>query len=294
MDCEVVRLALGQADRRTPRDPRVRAHLRSREDCRAFRRSIRTRRSALAAVVSPLAPWAAGDIPGRLLERGSGPGSGAAAAGGTAVGGLAKLAGASAAAKLGAGAAAVGTAVVAGAAGPGLLGGADPGEGPERPGFLRADAPEARRPPTPAPAPEPPDRRRTQAGRRGPAAKGTPGTAPEVRRSVLVKRGPVSLLYPAASDGAKRGGAALEETKVELSTVRIPDPPVPKTIRVELPDVSGESRVAVDGRNISVGPDTLDAAEIPVRPDIPDIDPPDVPAIEVPEIRGLNRRVRTP
>jgi hypothetical protein len=152
MACEVVRLALGEAEGKTPHDRRLRAYLASCEDCRAFQRSIRSRRSALAAGVPTLAPRSAGDILARLLERGSNSGAGLAAAGGTAAGGLAKLAGASGPAKLAAGAAAVGTAVVVGgfvAAGYGMLGGGDPAHRPERPGFLGPDSaqPSAGKPP---------------------------------------------------------------------------------------------------------------------------------------------------
>jgi len=226
MDCEVVRLALGEADGKTPRDRRVRAHLASCEDCRAFQRSIRTRRSALAAVVPPLAPWAAGDILGRLLERGSSSGAGLTAGGGTGFGELAKIVGAPAAAKLAAGAAAVGTAVVVGgfvAAGTGLLGGGDPGKPTEPPGFLSPDAPKLE--PLPMPPPERAERR-TPAREPAPAATTTLATTPAVDQAALVQRGSLSRVEPTVSDGGvEPGGAARDDARLELGTLRRPGLP---------------------------------------------------------------------
>lgn len=296
MDCEVVRLALSQGDGRAHRDPRVRAHLADCEDCRAFQRSIRTRRSALAGVVPPLVPWAAGDILGRLLERGSGSGAGLAGAGGAGVGGLAKLAGASAAAKLAAGAATVGTAVVAGgfvAAGSGLLGGADPGERAETRGFLTVDAPELRRPPTPAPALARPDRRRTPTARRAPAANG-PATARRPRPAALVRRRTISRVDPRPPEGGRRVGASRDEPKVKIRGVRLPDAAAIAAIDVEVPRLSGKLRVRADGRHLSVYAGIRDDAGLAVRAVIPDIDPPDVPRIEIPDVRRRNRLVRRP
>ncbi len=155
MDCETVRQGLGDTDGKRPRDRKIRAHLARCEACTAFGQSIRRRRSALASLAPPLAPTAASDILGRLLESSSAPSTGAVAGGATA--GVSKIAGASGLAKLGA--AAAGTAAVAAAvggavvAGGSLLGGDDAVSG-DRPvasaeALLRPDLPALRPLPTP-------------------------------------------------------------------------------------------------------------------------------------------------
>ena len=225
VDCEVVRLALSEAEGKTPRDRRVRAHLASCEDCRAFQGSIRTRRSALAAVAPPLVSWAGADILGRVLAEGPGSGAGLAAGGGIAAGALGKIVGTSGATKLATGAAAVGTAVVAGAfvaAGTGVLGGGGPGN-PEAPGFLMPDAPELR--PLPMPGPERAERR-TPAREPAPAATAAPATTPAVDEAAVVQRGPVSRVEPAVADGGLGSGrAARDHAELELVTVRRPGLP---------------------------------------------------------------------
>ncbi|MBA2637395.1 MAG: sigma-70 family RNA polymerase sigma factor, partial [Solirubrobacterales bacterium] len=117
MECESVRHALGDAEGRTPRNRRYKAHLTSCEDCRGFQHSLRTRPTGLAAFAPPLAPAAASEILRRLLEQGSTHG-GVVTAGGAMAGVVAKVAGASSAGKLAAAAAAAvvaagGAAVVA-------------------------------------------------------------------------------------------------------------------------------------------------------------------------------------
>ncbi|MBA3422521.1 MAG: sigma-70 family RNA polymerase sigma factor [Thermoleophilaceae bacterium] len=298
MDCEVVRLALGEADGKTPRDSRVRAHLATCEDCRAFQRSIRTRRSALAVVAPPLAPWAAGEIFGRLFERGSSSGAGLAAGGGTAVGGLAKLAGASAAAKLAAGVAAVGTGLVAGgfvAAESGLLGGGASSGGREPPGFLSPDARGLRPLPKPAPADERAraDRRRTPSSEPGPAASAAPPTTPRVDPAALVQRGPVSRVEPTVSDGgADRGAAAPDEPQLEVGTVRLPDLSVSnrsvKKVLDDLP-VGRVSHLRVDPK-IDVDPHIrVDDDRLVIDPpDIRPIEPPEIPAVDPPQIPRID------
>ncbi|MDQ4024315.1 MAG: hypothetical protein M3217_02325, partial [Actinomycetota bacterium] len=236
MDCEVVRLALSEAEGKTPRDRRVRAHLASCADCRAFQKSIRTRRSALAAVAPPLAPWAAADILARLLSEGPTSGAGLAAGGGTAAGGLGKIVGASGATKLAGGAAALGTAIVAGsfvAAGAGVLGGG----GSEAPRFLTANVPELRSLRTPEPAPER-AARTTPAREPASAPTSVPATTSAVDQAALVQRSPVSpVVDPAVSDGGvESGGAARDDARLELGTVR----------RLGLPALAGSLEKVVD------------------------------------------------
>ncbi|HZC13050.1 MAG TPA: RNA polymerase sigma factor, partial [Thermoleophilaceae bacterium] len=230
MGCEVVRLALGEAEGRTPRDRRVRAHLASCADCRAFQRSIRTRHSALGVVVPPLAPWAATDILARLHAD-----AGLAAGGGATAGALGKTVGASGATKLATGAAAVGTAVVVGGfvAGTGVLGGGGPG-GSEPPGFLMPDAPELR--PLPMPFPERAERR-TPAREPAPAPTAARPMPPAVKRAAPVQRGPVSRVEPTVSDGGvESGGPARDDARPELGTVR----------RFGLPAVAGSVNKILD------------------------------------------------
>lgn len=309
MSCEVVRLALGEADGKTPRDRHLRAHLATCDDCRAFQRSIRTRRSALAVVAPPLAPWAAGEILGRLFERGSSSGAGVTAGGGTAVGGLTKIAGAAAAAKLTVGAAAVGTAVVAGgfvAAGAGLLGDGASSEGREPPGFLKPDAGALRPLPEPAPAPERAARRKRPASEPARAATAAP-TTPTVDPVALVRRGPVSRFGPAVSDGrAERGSAVPDAPRLEGTTVRIPDPHVSNISvdrvlddlpvdRIHLPVDSKnpiDPKSPIDPKN-PIDPNNPVHPHVPVDDDVPviDIGPierPEIPPVDPPDIGPLN------
>ena len=236
MDCEVVRLALSEAEGKTPRDRRVRAHLASCADCRAFQTSIRTRRSALAAVAHPLVSWAATDILARVLAEGSSSGAGLAAGGGVAGGALGKIGGASGATKLATGAAAVGTAVVVGglvAAGAGALGGGAPG-GSEAPAFLMGDAPELRRLPERA-------ERRTPARRPAPAVSAAPATTPVLEQAALVRRGPVSRVEPTVSGGGtESGGAARDDARPERAFVRrFGVPALARSIEKALGDLLG-------------------------------------------------------
>ena len=298
MDCEVVRLVLGEADGKTPRDRRVRAHLANCEDCRAFQRSIRTRRSALAAVVPPLAPWAAGDILGRLVERGSRSGAGLAAGGGSAVGGLAKIAGAPAAAKLAAGAAAVGTAVLAGgfmAADAGLLGDGDRSSR-AAPGFLTPGAPKLAPMPKAAPAPERGQGRRRPASEPSPAVPAPP--TPPVDPAALAQRGPVSRVEPTIPEGGGDSATAVtDEPRLELGTVRLPDPPTPNASGHGLPDIAGNADLPV-GQDLTVHPDiSVDPPDLRTgRGDLPDgggrdvpaVDPPDVPAVDSPDVPAVD------
>ena len=252
LDCEVVRLALGEAEGKTPRDRRVRAHLANCEDCRAFQKSIRTRSSALAAVVPPLAPWVAGDILGRLLERGSRSGAGLTAGGGTVVGGLVKIVGAPAAAKLAAGVATVGTAVLAGGfmgANGGVLGDGEP-SGRANPPFL---TPYAREPmPKPAPARERAESRRT------PASKPSPDAAPPtVDPAALVQRGPVSRVEPVVPDGGAESGVAAVPDGPRLEIDTLPDAPLSGAEHLDASgniDLPVEPDIRVD-RDITAGPD---------------------------------------
>ena len=302
MDCEVVRLALSEAEGRTPRDRRVRAHLARCADCRAFQRSIRTRRSALAAVVPPLAPWAATDILARLHAEGPSSGAGLAAGGGTAAGALGKIVGASGVTKLATGAAAVGTAVVVGGfvAGAGVLGGGSP-EGSEPPGFLMPDAPELR--PLPMPSPERAERR-TPAREPAPAATAAPPTPPAVSRAALVQWGPVARVEATVSDGGvESGGAARNDARPELGTVR----------RFGLPAVAGSvekildelwDRLALGRPGLFAAGGSIDKAlaelldrlnlrldpAVPVKPKLPDARP-ELGTGRRPELPPSNRSV---
>lgn len=298
MDCEPVRQAISERDGRAPRERRLRAHLAVCEDCQEFQASIRRRRSALAALVPPLAPAAASDILTRLFEGGSHQGAGLTAGGVAAGGGLAKLAGASAATKVAA-AAATGALVVAAGGGlvaaGGLLEAGDERRGPGGadqagvPSFLRPDTPQLR------PLPRPSERTGGGQGTgdesadtagSGASAGASPtlatlaaapidGRGPVSRpNGVTVPdgRGPVELAGPVSSPVDGRGG-------VGLPAVGGGSP------GVELPDVGGEPGVDLPGVDL---PD-VDVPELPDLPGtggggpIPDVDV-EIPPVRVPEV----------
>ena len=90
MECDSVREAISDRDGRVLRGRKLRAHLRSCSDCRAFRESIAGRRTQLQAMAPPLpAPAAAAILAGVLGGGGGSAGGGIAAAlgGGAAAGG---------------------------------------------------------------------------------------------------------------------------------------------------------------------------------------------------------------
>jgi RNA polymerase sigma factor (sigma-70 family) len=86
MECEVVRRAVSDGDRRVLRARKIRAHVRACPGCRDFELMIGTRTAELRALAPPLPAVAASAMLARLLAQGSGGGhSGvAAAASGTA------------------------------------------------------------------------------------------------------------------------------------------------------------------------------------------------------------------
>jgi RNA polymerase sigma factor (sigma-70 family) len=86
MECELVRRAISDGDRRVLRARKIRAHLRACPGCRDFELMIRTRTAELRALAPPLPAVAASAMMARLLAQGMGGGhSGvAAAASGTA------------------------------------------------------------------------------------------------------------------------------------------------------------------------------------------------------------------
>jgi RNA polymerase sigma factor (sigma-70 family) len=289
MDCEPVRQAISDRDGRAPRERRLRAHLAVCADCQGFQASIRRRRTALAALVPPLAPAAASDILTRLFEGGSHQGAGLAAGSVAAGGGLAKLAGVSTATKVAA-AAATGAVVVAAGGGlvaaGGLLEAVDERRGPGAadeagvPSFLRPDMPELR------PLPRPSER--AGGGQRGgEQSAGTEGSAdsataspplaalaaaPAAGRGPVSRpngvtvpdgRGPVELAGPVSSpvDGGGGGG---------LSPIGGGSP------GVELPDVGGGPGVDLPGVDLP----GVDVDIPPVR--VPDVQVPTVP-VTVPQ-----------
>lgn len=80
-DCVAIRRTLSDGDNRSIRARRIRAHLRSCDQCRSFQSGIRARRVELPA----LAPWLGGAAAASMLGIGSGAagGGGALIAGGT-------------------------------------------------------------------------------------------------------------------------------------------------------------------------------------------------------------------
>ena len=87
MECEAVRRAISDGDRRVLRARRIGAHLRGCAGCRDFRAQIDTRGADLRALAPPL-PAAAAAMLARVIARGAGGGhaGGAATAGGAAFG----------------------------------------------------------------------------------------------------------------------------------------------------------------------------------------------------------------
>jgi RNA polymerase sigma factor (sigma-70 family) len=71
MSCSAVRRALSDGDGRTARSRRLRGHLRSCEDCRAFRDTLRTQRSELALIAPMLPAGAAAAVLEAVLGGGS-------------------------------------------------------------------------------------------------------------------------------------------------------------------------------------------------------------------------------
>lgn len=88
MECEAVRRAISDGDRRALRARKIRAHVRACPGCRGFEAMISTRKAELHALAPPLPALAATAMLARLLAHGAGGGhSGvAAAASGAAVG----------------------------------------------------------------------------------------------------------------------------------------------------------------------------------------------------------------
>ncbi|HWW90281.1 MAG TPA: sigma-70 family RNA polymerase sigma factor, partial [Solirubrobacteraceae bacterium] len=81
MECETVRRAISDGDRRVLRARKIRAHLRACRGCRDFELMISKRTAELHALAPPLPAVAASAILARLLAQGMGAGhSGAAAA----------------------------------------------------------------------------------------------------------------------------------------------------------------------------------------------------------------------
>jgi RNA polymerase sigma factor (sigma-70 family) len=77
MGCEEARKAISGGDGRVLRGRRLRAHLRSCEDCRGFREGIRERRADLAALTPPMPALAAAGLLQNILGSGhAGGGSG--------------------------------------------------------------------------------------------------------------------------------------------------------------------------------------------------------------------------
>jgi len=88
MTCDEVRRKISAEDRRLLRGRRVRGHLRSCESCAAFERSTRARSSQLACIAPPLPAAAALGILNSLFGGGTGGGGIAGLAGGSAAVGL--------------------------------------------------------------------------------------------------------------------------------------------------------------------------------------------------------------
>ena len=80
MDCETVRRALSDGDRRTLRGMRLRGHLRDCGGCRDFERALRARPAQLTAMIPPL-PLAAGAAMLHGIIGGGGTGGGGLLAG---------------------------------------------------------------------------------------------------------------------------------------------------------------------------------------------------------------------
>jgi RNA polymerase sigma factor (sigma-70 family) len=119
MTCATIQEALSDGDGRVRRGRRVRGHLRTCASCRGFVRAIERRPGDLAALVPPVAPFAAATILAHALGgAGSAALGGAAAAGGTALAGAgAAGTGALAGAGTAGGGAAAGAVAAAGSAG---------------------------------------------------------------------------------------------------------------------------------------------------------------------------------
>ena len=299
MDCYAVRQALDETDGRRPRDRRIRAHLSACRDCEAYRRSIRSRRSVLAALAPPLTPAAASEIFARLFPSSSAPGAGLAAGGLTA--GAVKLAGgsgivnAATAAAVGAVAvAAVGGAVMAGGA---LLGSDDVGSRAPGPG----DADAALRADLPALRPMPPPRERpgaaTSGDKDGEAEDSGAPAGPSGDGSPPVDPGPSD---PPVDLATVPDGADATETLARAGVdvgIDVPDrssrpavgdidlPGDSDGAGVEVPDVDlpGDS----DGPAVKVPDLEIPEVEIP-EVEVPEVDVPggsDGPAVEVPEVQ---------
>jgi RNA polymerase sigma factor (sigma-70 family) len=73
MDCEQIRRAISDGDRRVLRGRKLRGHLRECRGCSDFQEAIAVRRADLRALVPPL-PGAAAVLVGRLLSQGAGAG----------------------------------------------------------------------------------------------------------------------------------------------------------------------------------------------------------------------------
>jgi hypothetical protein len=88
MECETVRRAISDGDRRVLRGRRIGSHLRGCAGCRDFRAPIDTRTADLRALAPPLPASAAAAMLARVLGHGSAGGhaGGAATAGGAAIG----------------------------------------------------------------------------------------------------------------------------------------------------------------------------------------------------------------
>ena len=296
MDCYAVRQALDETDGRRPRDRRIRAHLSACRDCEAYRRSIRSRRSALAALAPPLTPTAASEIFAGLFPSSSSPGMALAAGGLTA--GAAKLAGSSgivkAAAALAAGAfavAAVGGAVVAGGA---LLGPDDEGLRAAAPG----DADAALRPDLPALRPMPSPAQRPNAAKggdedgetdepgspAGPSGEGLPSA------DLAQSDPPVDLATVEKSADSTETLASTDGAGVDLG-IDVPDgSSEPAVGDIDLPGDSAGSGVEVpdiDSPGDSGGPDVeIPDVEVP-DVEIPEVDVPggsDGPGVELPDV----------
>jgi RNA polymerase sigma factor (sigma-70 family) len=114
MACEEIRRTISDADGRTLRGRRVRAHLRDCPACAGFAAAIPARAADLRALAPPLPAAGAAGLLGGIVGTGSGHGGGGA--GGLAVGAAGKTLGASLATKALAGAAIVATVAVGTAA----------------------------------------------------------------------------------------------------------------------------------------------------------------------------------
>ena len=282
MDCYTVRQALDETDGRRPRDRRIRAHISACRDCEAYRRSIRARRSVLAALAPPLTPAAASEIFGRLFPSSSAPGAGLAAGGLTA--GAAELAGASgivkaatAAAAAAVAVAAVGGAVVAGGA---LLGPDEPGSRATAPGdadaVLRPDLPALRPLPSPAERAEAAksrdeDAEPDEAGSpAGPSGDGSP---------------PVDLAQsdPPVDLATVEAPADADETLAGADDLEIDVPDGSSGTSVGDTDLPGDS----DGPGVKVPDIDLPSDSGGAGAEIPDVEVPDVevdtPDVEVPD-----------